>query len=174
MRNYLAIAVVSALAVIAFSSCKKDNPDDKPKAQFGYATVTAKYFINDDLDKVADITLNFTKFDGSKMSLPVSTTQQVVDVDKYKGTIPATLSFNFSATQEKGELTKDSYNCSLDYEITVKVFDSEGNLKKANAAKDKIEMGEKKSNVDLVITRLNRLNGKVTIKEDMSIETGVL
>lgn len=173
MRNNLVLAVVSALAVIAFSSCKKDNPDDQPKAQFGYATVTAKYFINDDLDKVADITLNITKFDGTKMSLPVSTTQQVVDVDKYKGNIPATLSFTFASTQ-KSELTKDSYNCSLDYDITVKVFDSKGNLKKANAAKDKIEVGEKKGNVDLVITRLNRLNGKVTIKEDMSIETGAL
>lgn len=169
MKRFLTIAAVAALAVIALSSCgSKENPDKK--ATFDYATVTAKYYINDDLDKAAEVTLNVTKLDGSKMNVPVSTTQQVVDMEKYKGTLPASFTFNFTATQ-KDNLTKESYNCKLAYEITIKVYDSKGTLKKSKTDKDEVELGDKKSNIDLIVARFNRVGTRFTIKEDMSIDT---
>ena len=172
MKRFLTIAAVAALAVIALSSCgNKENPDKK--AKFEYATVTAKYYINDDLDKAADVTLNITKLDGTKMSVPVSTTQQVVDIEKYKGTLPAEFTFSFSAKQ-KDNLTKDSYNCKLTYEMLVKVYDSKGNLKKSKTDKDEIGIGDKKSNIDLIIARYNRIGTKFIINDDMSIDTEAL
>lgn len=169
MKRFVTFAAVAALAVIALSSCgQKENPDKK--AQFGYATVTTKYYINDDLDKVADVTLNITKFDGTKMSVPVSTTQQVVDMEKYKGAIPADFTFNFTATQ-KDNLTKDSYNCKLTYEMVVKVYDTNGNLKKSKTDRDEVEVGNKKENIDLTIARFNRIGTKFVINEDMTIDT---
>ena len=169
MKRFLTIAAVAALAVIALSSCgNKENPDKK--AEFGYATVTTKYYINDDLDKAAKVNLNITKFDGMKMNVPVTTTQQVVDVERYEGKLPAEFTFSFSATQ-KDNLTKDSYNCKLTYEMLVKVYDTKGNLKKSKTDKDEVEVGNKKENMDLTIARFNRIGTKFIIKEDMSIET---
>ena len=167
MKHFITLAAVAALAVISLSSCKKEGPDKK--AQFDYATVTAKYSINEDLDKAADVTLNIVKFDGSKMNVPVSTTQQVVDVEKYRGNIPADFKFNFSAKQNDN-LTKDSYNCTLTYEFAVKVYDSNGKLRKSKTSSDTISVGDKKSNIDLIIARFNRIRTTISIMEDMTIE----
>lgn len=165
MKRFLNIVAVAVLAVAALSSCKQENPDKK--AQFDYATVTAKYFVNDDLAKAADLTLNIIKFDGTKMSLPVSTTQQVVDIEKYRGTIPAEFNFSFSA-KLNDNLTKESYDCKLTYEITVKAFDTNGKVK-SKVSKDEVGIGEKKANMDLVVARFNRIDTKMTIGEDMSV-----
>lgn len=171
MKRILTIAAVAAFAVFTLASCEKDNSEKKP--QFDYATVTAKYYINDDLAKAADITLNITKFDGTTETKTVSTTQQTVDIETYKGRIPADFTFSFAATQ-KDNLTKDSYDCALTYEIAVKVYDSKGTLKKSKSSSDTMKIGDKKNNIDLIVARYNRVGGKITIKDDMSIETSAL
>lgn len=167
MKRFITIAAVAAIAVLALSSCgNKENPDKK--ATFGHATVTAKYSINADLDAAADVTMNIVKFDGTKMSVPVTTTQQVVDVEKYTGNIPADFSFNFTAKQ-KENLTKDSYDLTLTYEITVKVYDSKGNLKKSKTSKDVASIGDKKENVAWMLEKFNRIKTKFSIDENMAI-----
>lgn len=172
MKRFLTIAAVAALAVFALSSCgNKENPDKK--AQFDHAIVTAKYFINKDLDEAADVTLNITTFKGTKMPMPVSTTQQVIDIEKYSGNLPAEFSFQFAATP-KTDLKKDSYNCSLTYEITVKVYDSKGNVKKSKTSKDELIIDDKKDNVAWMLERFNRAGAKFVINEDMSIDEKAL
>ncbi|MBQ0128078.1 MAG: hypothetical protein KBS80_08875 [Bacteroidales bacterium] len=167
MKRFITFAAIAALAVVALSSCKKDGPDKK--AQFGYATVTAKYSINDDLNKAADMTLNIVKFDGSKMSVPVSTTQQVVDIEKFTGSIPADFKYEFVAKQ-KESITKESFNCSLTYDFTVKVYDTTGKLKRTKSSNGTVSMNGGKEILDLIIERFNRVKTTISIKEDMTIE----
>lgn len=165
MKRFFFIAAAALLAITALSSCKKDGKE----REFGYAIVTAEYRINDALSKVADVTLDITKMDGTKTSMPVSTTAQVVDIDKYSKTLPAAFSFAFSANTTSAD-DQSSYQFELVYKFTIKVFDTEGKLVKSDVASDTFKYSIKPGQLEDFLTFFNKANnGKLEVSADMSI-----
>lgn len=166
MKRFFVIAAAAVLAMATLSSCKKDNA---PR-EFGYAVVTAEYHINDVFSRIADVSMNLTKMDGSKTSMPVTTTAQVVDIDKYSGTVPAVFSFSFDAKSNGSASESDSYAVELVYKFTIKVYDSTGKLVMSDAASETFKQTPKGGALTECFNYLNKTcAGKFEVGSDLKI-----
>lgn len=167
MKRFFIVAAATLLSITSISSC--GSKDDNSEKVFGYAVVTAEYNVNSDFCKIADITLEATKMDGSQISIPVTTTSQIVDIDKYSKSLPAVFSYKFSATPNTNA-ESPSYDIEIEFKFSVKVFDQYGDLVKSDSVSESTKNTVKTEGLNEFISYFNKsFGGSIRIESDMSI-----
>ena len=139
--------VVAAALTVTLTSCSND--DDNNKSGSDKITYFAEIEVSDDVLSLA--TVNLQEYDNNSGLLGAATqlTNTKYDWSKPITSYPAKVGLALSIEPKNQELTKEKYNITVVYKVTMK--DAEGNIKGAVAGFSKTLSGVKAADVPGVL-----------------------
>ena len=139
--------VVAAALTVTLTSCSDD--DDNNTSGSDKITYSAEIEVSDDVLSLA--TVNLQEYDDNSGLLGAATqlTNTKYDWSKPITSYPAKVGLALSIEPKNQELTKEKYNITVVYKVTMK--DAEGNIKGAGAGFSKTLSGVKAADVPGVL-----------------------
>ena len=119
--------VVAAALTVTLTSCSDD--DDNNKSGSDKITYSAEIEVSDDVLSLA--TVNLQEYGNSGLGAATQLTNTKYDWSKTITSYPAKVGLALSIEPKNQELTKEKYNITVVYKVTMK--DAEGNIKGAVA-----------------------------------------
>ena len=117
--------VVAAALTVTLTSCSND--DDNNKSGSNKITYFAEIEVSDDVLSLA--TVNLQEYGNSGLGAATQLTNTKYDWSKPITSYPAKVGLALSIEPKNEELTKEKYNITVVYKVTMK--DAEGNIKGA-------------------------------------------
>ena len=143
--------VVAAALTVTLTSCSND--DDNNKSGSNKITYFAEIEVSDDVLSLA--TVNLQEYDNSGLlGAATQLTNTKYDWSKPITSYPAKVGLALSIEPKNEELTKEKYNITVVYKVTMK--DAEGNIKGAGAVKTLTLPGVKAASVLGVLEKINK------------------
>ena len=137
--------VVAAALTVTLTSCSND--DDNNKSGSNKITYFAEIEVSDDVLSLA--TVNLQEYGNSGLGAATQLTNTKYDWSKPITSYPAKVGLALSIEPKNEELTKEKYNITVVYKVTMK--DAEGNIKGAGAGFSKKLSGVKAADVPGVL-----------------------
>ena len=119
--------VVAAALTVTLTSCSDD--DDNNKSGSDKITYSAEIEVSDDVLSLA--TVNLQEYGNSGLGAATQLTKTKYDWSKTITSYPAKVGLALSIEPKNQELTKEKYDITVVYKVTMK--DAEGNIKGAGA-----------------------------------------
>ena len=135
--------VVAAALTVTLTSCSNDDDNNTS----GKMTYFAEIEVSDDVLSLA--TVNLQEYGNSGLGAATQLTNTKYDWSKPITSYPAKVGLALSLEPKNEELTKEKYNITVVYKVTMK--DAEGNIKGAGAGFSKKLSGVKAADVPGVI-----------------------
>ena len=117
--------VVAAALTVTLTSCSDDDDNNTS----GKMTYSAEIEVSDDVLSLA--TVNLQEYGNSGLGAATQLTNTKYDWSKTITSYPAKVGLALSIEPKNQELTKEKYNITVVYKVTMK--DAEGNIKGAGA-----------------------------------------
>lgn len=148
--------VVAAALTVTLTSCSNDDDNNTS----GKMTYSAEIEVSDDVLSLA--TVNLQEYGNSGLGAATQLTKTKYDWSKPITSYPAKVGLALSIEPKNQELTKEKYNITVVYKVTMK--DAEGNIKGAGAGFSKKSRVEA-AGVSLVLENIKRqlMNEKALI-----------
>ena len=137
--------VVAAALTVTLTSCSDD--DDNNTSGSDKITYSAEIEVSDDVLSLA--TVNLQEYGNSGLGAATQLTNTKYDWSKTITSYPAKVGLALSIEPKNQELTKEKYNITVVYKVTMK--DAEGNIKGAGAGFSKTLSGVKAADVPGVL-----------------------
>ena len=137
--------VVAAALTVTLTSCSDD--DDNNTSGSDKMTYSAEIEVSDDVLSLA--TVNLQEYGNSGLGAATQLTNTKYDWSKTITSYPAKVGLALSIEPKNEELTKEKYNITVVYKVTMK--DAEGNIKGAGAGFSKKLSGVKAADVPGVL-----------------------
>ena len=131
--------VVAAALTVTLTSCSNDDDNNTS----GKMTYFAEIEVSDDVLSLA--TVNLQEYGNSGLGAATQLTNTKYDWPKTITSYPAKVGLALSIEPKNQELTKEKYNITVVYKVTMK--DAEGNIKGAGAGFSKTLSGVKAADV---------------------------
>ena len=131
--------VVAAALTVTLTSCSNDDDNNTS----GKMTYFAEIEVSDDVLSLA--TVNLQEYGNSGLGAATQLTNTKYDWSKPITSYPAKVGLALSIEPKNQELTKEKYNITVVYKVTMK--DAEGNIKGAGAGFSKTLSGVKAADV---------------------------
>lgn len=151
--------VVAAALTVTLTSCSDD--DDNNKSDSGKITYFAEIEVSDDVLSLA--TVNLQEYGNSGLGAATQLTKTKYDWSKTITSYPAKVGLALSIEPKNQDLTKEKYNITVVYKVTMK--DAEGNIKGAVVGYSKTLSGVKAADVSRILEN---------IKEQLSNKTALI
>ena len=150
--------VVAAALTVTLTSCSDD--DDNNKSGSDKITYSAEIEVSDDVLSLA--TVNLQEYGNSGLGAATQLTKTKYDWSKTITSYPAKVGLALSIEPKNQELTKEKYNITVVYKVTMK--DAEGNIKGAGVVFSKKSRVEA-AGVSLVLENIKKklMNEKALI-----------
>ena len=143
--------VVAAALTVTLTSCSDD--DDNNTSGSDKITYSAEIEVSDDVLSLA--TVNLQEYGNSGLGAATQLTKNKYDWSKTITSYPAKVGLALSIEPKNQELTKEKYDITVVYKVTMK--DAEGNIKGAGAGCNKKLSGVKAEGVLRVLENINKL-----------------
>lgn len=141
--------VVAAALTVTLTSCSDD--DDNNKSGNGKITYSAEIEVSDDVLSLA--TVNLQEYGNSGLGAATQLTKTKYDWSKPITSYPAKVGLALSIEPKNQELTKEKYDITVVYKVTMK--DEKGNMKGAGVVFSKKSRVEA-AGVSLVLENIKR------------------
>lgn len=141
--------VVAAALTVTLTSCSDD--DDNNKSGSGKMTYFAEIEVSDDVLSLA--TVNLQEYGNSGLGAATQLTKTKYDWSKPITSYPAKVGLALSIEPKNQELTKEKYDITVVYKVTMK--DEKGNMKGAGVVFSKKSRVEA-AGVSLVLENIKR------------------
>lgn len=150
MKKFIYIAALLMVAALSLTSCGDDEPKEK-------VTATATYFMtfSPDLLDACNVFITYKAENGRNVMEAVNATSWTKSVTSDKFPAEFGVMYKFS-TKSDGELTKDKYDLTCDFNFTVKTSKGASYTNSVNIINNK---GLAKNKV---VSTLNNISGKST------------
>ena len=135
--------VVAAALTVTLTSCSNDDDNNTS----GKMTYFAEIEVSDDVLSLA--TVNLQEYGNSGLGAATQLTNTKYDWPKTITSYPAKVGLALSIEPKNQKLTKEKYNITVVYKVTMK--DAEGNIKGAGAGFSKTLSGVKAADVPGVL-----------------------
>ena len=135
--------VVAAALTVTLTSCSNDDDNNTS----GKMTYFAEIEVSDDVLSLA--TVNLQEYGNSGLGAATQLTNTKYDWPKTITSYPAKVGLALSIEPKNQDLTKEKYNITVVYKVTMK--DAEGNIKGAGAGFSKTLSGVKAADVPGVL-----------------------
>ena len=135
--------VVAAALTVTLTSCSNDDDNNTS----GKMTYFAEIEVSDDVLSLA--TVNLQEYGNSGLGAATQLTKTKYDWSKTITSYPAKVGLALSIEPKNQDLTKEKYNITVVYKVTMK--DAEGNIKGAGAGFSKTLSGVKAADVPGVL-----------------------
>lgn len=142
--------VVAAALTVTLTSCS-DN-DDNNTSGSGKMTYFAEIEVSDDVLSLA--TVNLQEYGNSGLGAATQLTNTKYDWSKTITSYPAKVGLALSIEPKNQELTKEQYDFSVVYKVTMK--DADGNIKGAGVDYSKKLTGVKAADVPRILENIKR------------------
>ena len=142
--------VVAAALTVTLTSCSDD--DDNNTSGSDKITYSAEIEVSDDVLSLA--TVNLQEYGNSGLGAATQLTKTKYDWSKTITSYPAKVGLALSIEPKNEELTKEKYNITVVYKVTMK--DAEGNIKGAVAGKTLTLPGVEAASVLGVLEKINK------------------
>ena len=151
--------VVAAALTVTLTSCSDD--DDNNKSGSDKITYSAEIEVSDDVLSLA--TVNLQEYGNSGLGAATQLTNTKYDWSKTITSYPAKVGLALSIEPKNQELTKEKYDITVVYKVTMK--DAKGNIKGAGVSFTKTVSGVKAAGVPDVLENIkeNLTNQKALI-----------
>ena len=143
--------VVAAALTVTLTSCSDD--DDNNTSGSDKITYSAEIEVSDDVLSLA--TVNLQEYGNSGLGAATQLTKNKYDWSKPITSYPAKVGLALSIEPKNQELTKEKYDITVVYKVTMK--DAKGNVKGAGAGVTKTVPGVKAEGVLRVLENINKL-----------------
>ena len=140
--------VVAAALTVTLTSCSNDDDNNTS----GKMTYFAEIEVSDDVLSLA--TVNLQEYGNSGLGAATQLTNTKYDWSKPITSYPAKVGLALSIEPKNQELTKEKYDITVVYKVTMK--DAEGNIKGAGAGKTLTLPGVKAASVLGVLEKINK------------------
>ena len=137
--------VVAAALTVTLTSCSND--DDNNKSGSNKITYFAEIEVSDDVLSLA--TVNLQEYGNSGLGAATQLTKTKYDWSKTITSYPAKVGLALSIEPKNQELTKEKYDITVVYKVTMK--DAEGNIKGAGVGFSKKLSGVQAARVPVVL-----------------------
>ena len=121
--------VVAAALTVTLTSCSDDDDNNNNTSGSDKMTYSAEIEVSDDVLSLA--TVNLQEYGNSGLGAATQLTKTKYDWSKTITSYPAKVGLALSIEPKNQELTKEKYNITVVYKVTMK--DAEGNIKGAGA-----------------------------------------
>lgn len=166
------LAAVAVLGMTTLAACSSSDDDSEEEQKPTSGNFVFSYYLNEDILKVADITITYTDCSGNETTETVTADKCTKDTPAFSvakvtlcytkeikaASLPATSSYQVTWTRNNSELSQDSYNLSdgmyITFEDNTGAFSNPGNISGRSI---------NKSNIDGFINESGKFN-KVTYK----------
>lgn len=135
--------VVAAALTVTLTSCSNDDDNNTS----GKMTYSAEIEVSDDVLSLA--TVNLQEYGNSGLGAATQLTKTKYDWPKTITSYPAKVGLALSIEPKNQKLTKEKYNITVVYKVTMK--DAEGNIKGAGAGFSKTMSGVQAARVPGVL-----------------------
>ena len=142
--------VVAAALTVTLASCSDD--DDNNTSGSGKITYSAEIEVSDDVLSLA--TVNLQEYGNSGLGAATQLTKTKYDWPKTITSYPAKVGLALSIEPKYQELTKERYDFSVVYKVTMK--DAAGNIKGAGVDYSKKLTGVKAADVPRILENIKR------------------
>ena len=119
--------VVAAALTVTLTSCSDDDDDNNNTSGSDKRTYSVEIELSDDVLSLA--TVNLQEYGNSGLGAATQLTNTKYDWSKTITSYPAKVGLALSIEPKNEELTKEKYNITVVYKVTMK--DAEGNIKGA-------------------------------------------
>ena len=119
--------VVAAALTVTLTSCSDDDDNNNNTSGSDKRTYSAEIEVSDDVLSLA--TVNLQEYGNSGLGAATQLTNTKYDWSKTITSYPAKVGLALSIEPKNQELTKEKYNITVVYKVTMK--DAEGNIKGA-------------------------------------------
>lgn len=140
--------VVAAALTVTLTSCSNDDDNNTS----GKMTYFAEIEVSDDVLSLA--TVNLQEYGNSGLGAATQLTNTKYDWPKTITSYPAKVGLALSIEPKNQDLTKEKYNITVVYKVTMK--DAEGNIKGAGAGFSKTLSGVKAADVPRILENIKR------------------
>ena len=140
--------VVAAALTVTLTSCSDDDDNNTS----GKMTYFAEIEVSDDVLSLA--TLNLQEYGNSGLGAATQLTNTKYDWSKTITSYPAKVGLALSIEPKNQELTKERYDFSVVYKVTMK--DADGNMKGAGVDYSKKLTGVKAADVPRILENIKR------------------
>lgn len=142
--------VVAAALTVTLTSCSDD--DDNNTSGSDKITYSAEIEVSDDVLSLA--TVNLQEYGNSGLGAATQLTKTKYDWPKTITSYPAKVGLALSIEPKNQELTKEKYNITVVYKVTMK--DAEGNIKGAGVDYSKKLTGVKAADVPRILENIKK------------------
>ena len=143
--------VVAAALTVTLTSCSDDD-DNKNTSGSDKMTYSAEIEVSDDVLSLA--TVNLQEYGNSGLGAATQLTNTKYDWSKTITSYPAKVGLALSIEPKNQELTKETYDFSVVYKVTMK--DAEGNIKGAGLDYSKKLTGVKAADVPRILENIKK------------------
>lgn len=140
--------VVAAALTVTLTSCSDDDDNNTS----GKMTYFAEIEVSDDVLSLA--TLNLQEYGNSGLGAATQLTKTKYDWSKTITSYPAKVGLALSIEPKNQELTKEKYNITVVYKVTMK--DAKGNIKGAGVDYSKKLTGVKAADVPRILENIKK------------------
>lgn len=139
--------VVAAALTVTLTACSDDDDNNKSDSGSDKITYSAEIEVSDDVLSLA--TVNLQEYGNSGLGAATQLTKTKYDWPKPITSYPAKVGLALSIEPKNQKLTKEKYDITVVYKVTMK--DAEGNIKGAGAGFSKTLSGVKAADVPGVL-----------------------
>ena len=143
--------VVAAALTVTLTSCSDDD-DNNNTSGSDKRTYSVEIELSDDVLSLA--TVNLQEYGNSGLGAATQLTNTKYDWSKTITSYPAKVGLALSIEPKNQELTKEKYDITVVYKVTMK--DAEGNMKGAGVSFTKTVSGVKAAGVPDVLEKINK------------------
>ena len=143
--------VVAAALTVTLTSCSDDDDNNNNTSGSDKRTYSVEIELSDDVLSLA--TVNLQEYGNSGLGAATQLTNTKYDWSKTITSYPAKVGLALSIEPKNQELTKEKYDITVVYKVTMK--DAEGNIKGAGAGFSKTLSGVKAADVPGVLEDIN-------------------
>ena len=153
--------VVAAALTVTLTSCSDDDDNNNNTSGSDKRTYSAEIEVSDDVLSLA--TVNLQEYGNSGLGAATQLTNTKYDWSKTITSYPAKVGLALSIEPKNQELTKEKYNITVVYKVTMK--DAKGNIKGAGVDDSMKVSGVKAAGVPLVLENIKKklMNEKALI-----------
>lgn len=144
--------VVAAALTVTLTSCSDDDDNNNNTSGSDKITYSAEIELSDDVLSLA--TVNLQEYGNSGLGAATQLTNTKYDWSKTITSYPAKVGLALSIEPKNQELTKERYDITVVYKVTMK--DAKGNMKGAGVSFTKTVSGVKAAGVPGVLEKINK------------------